>query len=556
MTEHCDAVVIGAGHNGLVAANLLADAGWDVVVVEGADEPGGAVRSASVTAPGYTTDLFSSFFPMTAASPVMRALALEDHGLRWSHAPTVLAHVRRDAPAALLHRDGERTAAGVEAEHAGDGAAWQELTAAWDRCGPAMMEALMAPFPPVRAGLRLAAAGRSELWELARRLVLPVRTMGEELFGGEGARLLLAGNALHADVTPESAPSGLLGWMLVGLGQTVGFPVPVGGAGRITDALVDRLVAAGGRLVTGDPASSIIVRDGRAVGVVTRSGQIDARHAVLAACDAQLLYGSLLRPSDLPDAFLARLREFQRASSTVKVNYALDRPVPWNDDRARGAGTVHVADSMAELSTSSAQLANRTIPADPFLLVGQTTTADPERSPAGTESLWMYTHVPQDIRDDGGGTIAATGRLRDDALLRFVDRMEDRIEVHAPGFRTAIVARHIQGPDDLERANPSLVGGDISGGTTQLHQQLVFRPVPGLARAETPIAHLYLASSSAHPGGSVHGACGANAARAALFGRRVDAGRRVAVASAAVAATTLLARARRQRRRGPKGAAR
>jgi phytoene dehydrogenase-like protein len=547
MTTACDAVVIGAGHNGLVAANLLADSGWDVVVVDAASAPGGAVRSDTSVDPAFVTDLFSSFYPMTAASPVMRGLHLEDHGLRWVHAPTVLAHLRPGAPAATLHRDPERTAADLDEHHPGDGDAWRRLAEEWDRFGPPMLDALMAPFPPVRPGLRLAMAARLDLWDLARRLVLPVRTLTDELFAGEQAALLLAGNALHADVTPDSAPSGLLGWMLVGLGQTVGFPVPEGGAGRITDALVARLAERGGSVRLREPAERVVVEGGRAVGVRTGADTYRARHGVLAACDAQILYGRLVADDDLPRSFLARMRQFQRASSTIKVNYALDGPVPWVDDRARGAGTVHLADSLDELAATSAELANGQLPRDPFLLIGQTTTADPTRSPPGTESLWVYTHVPQDVRSDAAGTIAATGRVRGSGLAAMVDRMEDRIERHAPGFRSRVLAREVQGPDDLERENPSLIGGDISGGTTQLHQQLVFRPVPGLARAETPITGLYLASSSAHPGGSVHGACGANAARAALLGRRITTGRRVALAAAVPTAAAALAARRRRR---------
>ena len=158
------------------------------------------------------------------------------------------------------------------------------------------------------------------------------------------------------------------------------------------------------------------------------------------------------------------------------------------------------------------------------------TTADATRSPHGTESLWTYTHVPQDVLGDAAGRIDHEGRLRGEALLAFADRMEARIEAHAPGFRDTVLHRRVVGPDDMERADPSLVGGDTAGGTAQLHQQLVFRPVPGLARAETPIPGLFLASTSAHPGGSVHGACGANAARAAIAHRRV---RRGGIAAAA-----------------------
>ncbi len=528
MPEVVDAVVVGGGHNGLVAANLLADAGWDVVVLEAAPSPGGAVCSAEVTAPGYVVDLFSSFYPMTAASPVMNRLGLGDHGLTWSHAPTVLAHVRPDGPAAVLHRDPGATAAALDADRPGDGEEWIELHARWCRYGRPAVEALLSPFPPVRAGLGVAWRARSDLLELARMLVLPVRSLAEERFGGPLPALLLAGNALHADVTPEAAPSAMLGWLLCGLGQTVGFPVPVGGAGRITEALVHRLIAAGGTLRCQEAVERVRIEGGRAVGVDTAAGtSLAVRRAVVAACDATLLYRTLVGNEHLPAAFEVGLRRFHRASATVKVNWALGAPVPWRDRAAASAGTIHVADSLDELTQTAAELAMGLVPAKPFLLAGQMTTADATRSPAGTESMWAYTHVPQRIRGDAGGEIGPSERLAGEDLERVAARMQDRIESHAPGFGDLVLGRTVQGPDDMEAANASLVGGDISGGTSQLHQQVVFRPVPGLARPETPVAGLFLGSASAHPGGSVHGACGANAARAAIWHDRARRVRRL-----------------------------
>ncbi len=528
MHEVVDAVVVGGGHNGLVAANRLADAGWDVVVVEGAHEPGGAVRTAQVTAPGYLVDLFSAFYPMTAASPVMNSLDLGAHGLAWSHAPTVLAHVRPDQPAAVLHRDPEATAAALDADQPGDGDEWLELAHRWNSYGRPAMDALLSPFPPVRAALRVGWRARTDLLELARMLVLPVRSLAEERFGGPLPGLLLAGNALHADVPPEAAPSAMLGWLLCGLGQTVGFPVPVGGAARITDALVGRLSAAGGGLRCGAPVERVRVEGGRAVGVDSADGSsLVARRAVIAACDAKILYTELLQPEDLPPAFEVGLRRFHRASSTVKINWAVRAPVPWRDREATAAGTVHVADSLDELTQSAAELAMGLVPARPFLLVGQMTTADITRSPEGTESMWAYTHVPQRVLGDAGGEFGPVDTLAGAALEVVAARMQARIEAHAPGFGDLVVGTTVQGPADLEAENASLVGGDISGGTSQLHQQLVFRPMPGLARPETPVAGLFLGSASAHPGGSVHGACGANAARAAIWHDRARRARRL-----------------------------
>ncbi|MET0459125.1 MAG: NAD(P)/FAD-dependent oxidoreductase [Ilumatobacteraceae bacterium] len=517
-----DAIVIGAGPNGLVAANVLADKGWDVVVLEANAEPGGAVRTGEITAPGFRNDLFSAFYPLAAASPVMASLDLEAHGLTWAHAPAVLAHPLTDRPGAVLSRDLATTAANLELGAPGDGAAWARIVEHWRRVGPAFLASLLSPFPPVRGGLRLArAAGPAGLRDLARLALIPARRFTEEEFTGDNAALLFAGCARHADLTPESAGSALLGWLLMCIGQELGFPVPVGGAQGLTDALVRRVTGLGGELRCGRRVERVTIDDGRATGVVTTDGErITARRAVLADCDATHLYTSMVGLDELPASFRAGLRRMQRSSGVFKIDWALDRPIPWTDPTVAPAGTVHVAEHMDELSLTATQLAIGQVPATPFLLIGQMTTADPTRSPAGTESAWAYTHVPGEVRGDAGGE-GITGRWDEDDRRRFVDRMEQRIERHAPGFTDRILARHVMAPNDLEAANANLVGGDISGGTTQLHQQLVFRPVGGLGRAETPIRRLYLASASAHPGGAVHGACGGNAARAAIAHHRL-----------------------------------
>ncbi len=243
-----DAVVIGAGHNGLVAANLLADAGWEVVVCEATPHAGGAVRSAEVTAPGYLSDLFSAFYPLSSASPVLNGLDLEAFGLRWSHAPAVLAHVFPDDRSVVLSRDRERTAQSLAGFHEGDGQAWLELCEQWDDIEGLVLDALFHPFPPVMAAQRLVRRlGLGRTLRLARMAALPVRRFGEETFRGDGAPMLFAGNALHADLSPDAAGSALFGWLLTMLGQTRGFPVPKGGAGRLADALVARLQKRGRR---------------------------------------------------------------------------------------------------------------------------------------------------------------------------------------------------------------------------------------------------------------------------------------------------------------------
>jgi phytoene dehydrogenase-like protein len=289
------------------------------------------------------------------------------------------------------------------------------------------------------------------------------------------------------------------------LGQTYGFPVPVGGAGQLTDALSNRLRAVGGVVRTEAQVDRVRVIDGRATGVRLRSGEtLLAGRAVLADVSAPALYGGLVSEDHLPARLVADMHKFQWDHPTLKVNWALSRPIPWIAEPARLAGTVHLGVDMDGLVDFAADLATRRMPRRPFVLLGQMTTTDPTRSPAGTESAWAYTHVPFGLELD-------TGRLQ-----THVDVIEQLVERHAPGFRQLIVGRSIQMPRDLEAADPSLAGGAINGGTAQLHQQLILRPTPGLGGASTPIDRLFLASCSAHPGGGVHGAPGANAARAAL----------------------------------------
>jgi phytoene dehydrogenase-like protein len=504
--ERFDAVIVGGGPNGLVAANVLADAGWSVLVCEAAAEPGGAVRSAEITESGFSTDLGSAFYPLGIASPVLSELGLDRFGLRWRHAPTVLAHVTPADRCVVLSRDLDTTAESVDRFATGDGAAWRGLYQQWSRIRPDLLETVLRPFPPVRAGIRLARTmGGPELLRFARMVAQPARRYVEEQFAGEGARLLVSGNAMHTDLGPDEAGSAVFGWLLSMVGQELGFPVPEGGAGMITTALAARLTDRGGRIDCGRRVARVLVRGSRAVGVRDAAGDpVLARRAVLADVVAPLLYRALVGEDALPARFVRDLDRFDWDDATIKVNWALREPIGWTAPGVRGAGTVHLGADLTGLRAFAADVAVGRVPDEPFLLLGQMTTADPSRSPAGTESAWAYTHVPRGLRWDAH------------ALARHVERMEAVVERSAPGFRDLVAARAVQGPLDLQNQDENLVQGAINGGTAAMHQQLFFRPVPGLGRADTPIDRLFLAGASAHPGGAVHGAPGANAARAAL----------------------------------------
>lgn len=516
MKSQPDAIVIGAGPNGLVAANHLIDRGWSVEILEAQPTPGGAVRSANDVHPDFVHDTFSAFYPLAAISPTIRSFGLEAHGLTWTHAPAVLGHMLPDSSWALLHRDRERTAGWMDRRAAGDGEAWLDLCAQWDAIGEDLLGALLSPFPPVKSGLNgiahLRAAGGLDF---VRMLLTPVRELGLTRFHGATPRLLLAGNAAHADIPSDAPGSALMGFLMTMMGQTVGFPVPVGGAGKLTEALARRFEKLGGTITCSAEVTRILVENGRCSGVQLADGaQLAARRAVLADVVASRLYGGLVPWSALPAKTERAMRNFELDPGTVKVDWALDGPIPWQTEPESDPGTVHVADSVDEISASLAQVTLGVIPSAPFLLVGQMSTADPTRSPPGTESVWAYTHVPHATVSDADNVIRGTWD-RDDCE-HMADRMQARLEKLAPGFGSKILARRVLGPREMEARDMNLIGGAVNGGTSQLHQQLMFRPIPGLGRAETPVKRLYLASASAHPGGGVHGSPGMNAARAAI----------------------------------------
>src|SRR5436190_6048129 len=340
-----DAVVIGAGPNGLVAANLLADRGWKVTVLEAAPVPGGAVRSAELMEPGFVNDIFSAFYPFALVSPAITSLNLEEFGLRWCRAPLVLAHPTADGTCPVLSTDVDETAASLDACHPGDGDAWRHLYERWLRLRDPLLAALFTPTPPVTASARLAVSAWSDGWtRVARFALLSVRRMGEEEFGSDAARRLLAGCALHADLSPEAVLGGFFAWVLCALGQDLGWPVPEGGAGQLTAALVARLEALGGEVLCDRPVDRIVVRDRRAVAVRTGGDEIRATRAVLADVGAPSLFLDLIEPQHLPGKVLDDVRRFACDNSTVKIDWNLDHPITWKAEVARRAVHLLVAD--------------------------------------------------------------------------------------------------------------------------------------------------------------------------------------------------------------------
>lgn len=475
--DRTDAVIVGAGPNGLAAALTLARQGFRVTVLEAADEIGGGTRSSDeLTVPGLLHDRCSAIHPMAAASPVLRSFPLERHGLRWGHPPIGVAHPLDDGEVGVVHRDLDATADGLGP----DGRAWraifEPLVARWDDVAGDLLGPLVGlPRHPLRT-LRAGTVGALPATVAARGFTTG---LGRATFGG------IAAHAIAPLTQPLTTGVGLF---IGAAGHVAGWPAAIGGSRAIAAAMASYLVELGGQIHTGVRVTSL--RD------LPR-----ARVALLDVTPTQL---AEIAGETMPSSTRRRARRWRHGPAAYKVDYAVRGEVPWTAPAVREAGTVHVAGTFDEMVVAEREVAAGRLPERPFVLVSQQHLADPSRTvedPATGDTLtplWAYAHVPNGY--DGA-----------DAL----DRLEGQLERFAPGFRDRVVARHVTTPSQLEALNPNYVGGDIVGGATSL-RQLVARPRFSPDPYATGIPGVYLCSSSTPPGGGVHGFCGHHAATSAL----------------------------------------
>ncbi len=494
-----DAIVIGAGPNGLVAACNLARAGWSVTVLESSAAPGGACRSGQLTRPGFVHDFGAGFFPFGSASPALLELDLTGAGLQWCRAEIESAHPARDGTCASIAATIEESArcfGGLDE----DGRAFAELASWHARTRDDMLAMLLGPLPPMAATLKFGPINLAVLAEVG----LSSGRMFAARFRSEAAKRVLPALALHTDVGPDDPCGAAVGFMLGMLASSSGFQVPRGGTSAITHALVERLEQAGGKLRLNTRVDHIITRSGEAVAVLTDAGELRAKRAIIADTAAPTLYLNLLDEAAVPRRITRAMNRFRHGFGTFKLDWALSGPVPWRHADAARAAVVHTGESLDDLTRFTEEVRAGHIPDSPYLVIGQQSLLDPTRAPAGHHTLWCYSRVPS--RADW--SIHAEP---------FADTVEDRIEELAPGFKARVLDRCIHPPPALEKMNANLIGGDLSGGSAQIQHQLFMRPVFPYFRYRTPVKRLYLGSSYTHPGAGVHGACGRNAAQAALY---------------------------------------
>lgn len=499
-----DAIVIGAGPNGLVAACILARAGLRVLVCEAnPNRWGGALGSEQATLPGFVHDVGAGFFPFPRISPAFKALDLESTGLvQMCYGEIDSIHPAPDGTYACISRDLE-----LSARHFGspeDGAAFVRLAGWYRTCEPHILGVLLNTFPTLGPVFRLLPFN---IFRLARILLSSGGGLARRLFRSEAARRVLPGLALHVDVGPRDPLGAALGFMLGMTATTGGYGFPRGGAQALADALVTDLRNRGGDVRLASPVARVLTEGRRAVGVRLADGTEirAAREAVLADTSAESLLLDLVDRDLIPRRVVRFMERFPHGWGTFKMDWALSGPVPWAVPEARRSAVVHAGDSLADLERFTDQVRSGALPDNPYVVIGQQSLFDPSRAPAGRQTLWAYSRVPS--RPAGGWAQHAE---------RFADVVDARIEGLAPGFRATILERRVVAPPDLEAFDRNLVGGDLGGGANAWHRQLLFRPIFPYFRHRMPVRGLYLCSSYAHPGAGVHGMCGYNAARIAL----------------------------------------
>ena len=444
-----------------------------MLVVEGRDTVGGGARSAALTLPGFLHDVCSAVHPMAAGSPFFSTLPLSEHGLDWVHPPAPLAHPLDDGTAVMMERSVEATADGLGPDAASYSELFVPLVSDWDKLTVDILGPLRFPQHPLVTA-RFGLTG-----------LRSARSVAQARFRGERARALFAGLAAHSILPLERPLSAAFGLVLGAAGHAVGWPMPRGGAQRISGALASHLTSLGGRIETGVPVERLE----------------DVPAAAVTLLDMTPRQVVKIAGRRLPGRFRRSLDAYRYGPAAFKVDWALSGPVPWRASECARAGTVHLGGSMDEIANAERDVWLGRHPDRPFVLLSQPSLFDPSRAPEGRHTVWAYCHVPNGSRFD------------------MTDRIEAQVERFAPGFRERILKRSVRPPAALEEYNPNCVGGDINGGVQDLGQ-LFSRPARLLNPYSIPSTDIYICSSSTPPGGGVHGMCGYFAARAAL--RRLD----------------------------------
>lgn len=502
-----DAIVIGAGHNGLAASVHLAAKGWKVAVVEQAREAGGAVKTREVTLPGFRHDLFAMNLSMFAGSPFFAAYKdrLFANGMGLAGASDCFSSAFPDGSWLGVSSDLDTTVKRIAALSPRDADAWRKMVADFAGGAPPIFGLLGSPMPSWAAAKTLWKAYREKgapwLGDLARLVLSSPREYLDARFENDKLKVMMAAWGMHLDFAPDVAGGALFPYLESMANQSFGMALGQGGAATMIDALVATLKSLGGEVHLGRAVEQIETSGDRATGVRLAGGEVlSARRAVIANAHPKLVFGKLLAQDSARAAFDVRVAAFRAGPGTMMIHLALSGLPDWKaGDELKRFAYVHLAPSYGVMTAAYAQARSGLLPREPVLVVGQPTAIDPSRAPEGKHVLWVQVRVlPAAIRGDAANEITAT--QWDEAKGPYAARVLQLIEHYAPGLSGKILGQAVFSPLDLERENPNLIGGDSLSGSHHLDQNFIFRPVFGWSRYKTPVKGLYLCGASTWPG--------------------------------------------------------
>ncbi|UHS58377.1 phytoene desaturase family protein [Agrobacterium vaccinii] len=502
-----DAVVIGAGHNGLAAAVHLATKGWRVAVVEAASEAGGAVKTVEVTEPGFRHDLCAMNLSMFAGSGFHAAYGeeLRSHGLGFVPAPHCFASVFPDGTYLGVGTDQVETTRAIAALSRRDADEWSAMIEDFGRKAPHLFALLGAPMPSLQSAKAVwkawRAGGFPMLYDLGRLLLASPRSFLDRHFENDKLKAMMAAWGLHLDFAPDVAGGAMFPYLESMANQVFGMVIGAGGVDTIIKSMVSLLKEKGGEVLLSAPVEKVLMEGGKAKGVVLMDGRtVRASRAVISNVHPKLLFGAMVPPDPARKTFDKALAGYRAGPGAMMIHLAMDDLPDWTASAAlREFAYVHIAPDVGMMNRVYSEAMDGLLPTVPALVVGQPTAIDPGRAPAGKHVLWVQVRVlPASIRGDAKGEI--DGTEWEDVKNAYAERVLDIIEAHAPGFRTKIRACHILSPVDLERENPNLIGGDSLSGSHHPDQNFMFRPVAGYSRYKTPVDGLYLCGAATWPG--------------------------------------------------------
>lgn len=464
MSEKYDAIIIGSGPNGLSAAIRLQQMGLKTAVYEQASEPGGAVRTAEVTLPGFKHDLGSAIHPLGLASPFFQTLPLSQFNLEWIDPGIPFAHPFPDGTAHVAYRSVEETAAQFGRDADRYYSLMNNMVRDWDMIGPDLLKPLAIPSHP------LAFAG------FGMKALLSAKQLVNLYFKDDKTKSFFYGCAAHSTLPLTKIASASFGLVLLAIAHRFGWPFPKGGASSLSNALIAYYQSLGGNLQLNFPVLHVDELP------ISKTYIFD------------LTPRQLLKIGGTKFSWLYRKRmgSYRYGAGAFKMDWALNEPIPFLNEKCRNSATVHIGYSPDEIEVSEQNNFDNKISERPYVILAQHSVFDDQRAPAGKHTAWAYCHVPHGSQED------------------MTKQVEDQIERIAPGFRDVILSRTTYNTAELEAYNPNLVGGDINGGIQDL-SQLFTRPIAKFSPYSTPDPRIYICSSSTPPGGGVHGMGGYNA---------------------------------------------